>query len=115
MVTCGLIRIPASSASALDTLTEVLFHCSIAAQVLCMHGCAEVSAAVEAEYVAAVQPHAYGTFNHHAPGAYMYELAKRAKASSGGGARQRQKKLMRELRGMQSLSLIHISEPTRPY
>ena len=52
--------------------------------------------------MAAVQPHAYGTFDHHAPGAYMYELAKRAKASSGGGTRQRQKKLMKELRGMQA-------------
>ena len=52
--------------------------------------------------MAAVQPHAYGTFDHTAAGAYMYELAKRAKASSGGGARARQKKLMKELRGMQA-------------
>lgn len=64
--------------------------------------CTEPSAQLESEYVAAVQPHAYGAFDHNAPGAYMYDLAKRAKATSGGGARQRQKKLMKELRGMQA-------------
>jgi hypothetical protein len=63
---------------------------------------AEPSAQLEAEYVAAVQPHAYGTFDYNLPGAYMYDLAKRAKANSGGGARQRQKKLMKELRSMQA-------------
>lgn len=56
---------------------------------------------METEYVAAVAPHAYGTFNHTQKGAYMYDLAKRAKAATG-GARQRQKKLMKELRSMQA-------------
>lgn len=58
---------------------------------------------LDAAYVAAVRPLAYGTFDHTAPGAFLYDLARRAQASAGAvGSRQRQKRLMRELKGLQS-------------
>ena len=64
---------------------------------------ADVPADLAAAYRAAVLPLAYGTFDHTAPGAFLYDLAKRAKATAGApGSRQRQKRLMRELKGMQA-------------
>ena len=58
---------------------------------------------LDAAYRAAVLPLAYGTFDHTAPGAFLYDLARRAAASAGAvGSRQRQKRLMRELKGLQA-------------
>lgn len=64
---------------------------------------ADLPEGLDAAYVAEVTPLAYGTFDHTAPGAFLYDLARRAQATAGAqGSRQRQKRLMREMRGLQS-------------
>lgn len=55
---------------------------------------------LNARYRTAVEGLLFGTFDRTAKGAYMYELAKRAAALSG-GSRVRQKRIAKELRGMQ--------------
>eukprot|EP00892_Ulva_mutabilis_P008582 jgi/Ulvmu1/6096/UM027_0074.1 len=93
-----------------DTLAEVLAIWSQSAQ----QGASVVDQALalplpdipddlEEAYREAVLPLAYGTFDHSAPGAFLYDLAKRVKATAGApGSRQRQKRLMRELRALQA-------------